>query len=76
MGSCLLEQSATDRNNHAKIVLLLLGKKQRYLFPRVITLLTLRILLIAIIRCLQLNNFGRHVDSDPGGGLLVIDAVG
>ena len=38
-------------------------------------LFTLRTLLNAIIRCLQLNINGEH-GSQPEGGLLVIDAVG
>ena len=56
-------------------VLLLLGViKQCYVHGHMY-LFTLRTLLNAIIRCLQLNTNGEH-GSQPEGGLLVIDAVG
>ena len=58
-----------------KDVLLLLGVKQRCLLPCVVSLITLCTILIVIICCLQLNTSGGRLDSDPGGGLLVIDAV-
>jgi hypothetical protein len=45
------------------------------LCPRTFTLFTLRTLLNAVIRCLQLNNQG-VLGRLPASGLLVIDAVG
>jgi hypothetical protein len=50
-------------------------EKTTFLYPRTFALFTLHTLLIAIIRCSQLNTqclLGRHSE----GGLLVIDTVG
>jgi hypothetical protein len=50
-------------------------EKTTFLFPRTFALFTLRILLNAVIYCLQLNTrwlLRRHLE----GGLLVIDVVG
>ena len=56
-------------------VLLPLGITQRCYVHGHMCLFTLRALLNAIIRCLQLNTNG-ELGRQPGGGLLVIDAVG
>src|SRR4051812_29118461 len=65
----------SDRNPNGNRYAIATREKTAIFYLRIVLLFTLHTLLIAIVRCLQLNT-GRCRGCNPEGGLLVIDVVG
>src|SRR4051795_12723097 len=65
----------SDRNPYGYRCDVATREKIAMFYLRIVLLFTLHTLLIAIVRCLQLNTGGCR-GCNPQGGLLVIDAVG